>query len=428
MLHIVEIRKREIEHRRGFVLGWILFLSIIILVCLFSSCARLSMDTKSSVSPTQQSGLIPEGQSPILEPSPTSSSIVTPSPSTTPKAIFSPNPSVTPKPATTPKSTPKPSPTPSPTPKPSPGIVNPYVPYTYDQMMTESKKLADKYPDILSLDSIGSSVEGRDLLLIKIGKGEKKIVLCGSHHAREYISSSYLMKMSEEYARAYMGTGKFGNYNAKNLLDKITLYIVPMVNPDGVNLVNGGLKAVANQEAITAMAMVNPSYREWKANINGVDLNRQYPAYWEEKYDDIGKPASENFKGTSAATEPEVQAMMKLSTENTFIIAASFHTKGNAIYWADKGTVNLILGVDALSKRLSSLTKYRRMPISEKPSVYGAGYENWFRLEFKRPAFCIELTPYNKTEVPHDDKKFDSLVWNKAKYIGLFLADEALKR
>jgi hypothetical protein len=68
------------------------------------------------------------------------------------------------------------------------------------------------------------------------------------------------------------------------------------------------------------------------------------------------------------------------------------------------------------------------MPVSEKPSVYGAGYENWFRLEFKRPAFCIELTPSNKTDVPHDDTKFDSLVWNKAKYIGLFLADEGLKR
>ena len=120
--------------------------------------------------------------------------------------------------------------------------------------------------------------------------------------------------------------------------------------------------------------------------------------------------------------------MMKLSEYNDFILAASFHAKGNVIYWADSGTVNKIPSVRDMAKRLSSLTKYRLMPVSEKTSVYGAGYENWFRLRFGRPAFCIELTPPNKTDVPHDDKKFDSLVWNRARYIGLFLADEALKR
>lgn len=307
-------------------------------------------------------------------------------------------------------------------------IVNPYVKYTYEQMMEESQKLAERYPDLISLDSIGSSVEGRDLLLIKLGKGDKKIILCGTHHAREYITSSYLMKMTEEYAKAYTGSGTFGKYNVRTLLNKVTLYIVPMVNPDGVNLVNNGIKTVSDPEAVSAMAMVKSTYREWKANINGVDLNRQYPAHWEEKYDNIGKPASENYKGTDAATEPEVQAMMKLSRDNDFILAASFHTKGNVIYWADRGTVKKIKGVEAMAKRLSSLTGFKRMPISEKPSVYGAGYENWFRLEFLRPAFCIELTPYNNTDVPHDDKKFDSLVWKNAKYIGLFLADEALKR
>ena len=159
-----------------------------------------------------------------------------------------------------------------------------------------------------------------------------------------------------------------------------------------------------------------------------MDLNRQYPAQWDEKYDEVGMPASESFKGTAAATEPEIQAMMKFSNENDFILAASFHTKGNVIFWADRATVNLIPGVKNMTKRLASLTKYQNMPISENPSIYGAGYENWFRLTFLRPAFCIELTPYNNTDLPHDDNNFDNLVWNSAKYIGLFLAEEALLR
>jgi predicted deacylase len=302
------------------------------------------------------------------------------------------------------------------------------VRYTWDQMMDEAKKLAERYPDIISLSSIGQSVEGRDLLLIKLGKGEKKILLCGTHHAREYISSSYLMRMTEAYARAWESKSAYGNYDVAAILDKMTITIVPMVNPDGVNLVNNGLKAVTDQEAVAAMAMVRSSYREWKANINGVDLNRQYPAHWEEKYDNVGKPASENYKGPTYASEPEIKAMMALTREEDFILAASFHTKGNMIFWADSGTYDLIPGVKDMAKRMSKLTGYELMPVSEKPSVYGAGYENWFRLEFKRPAFCIELTYSNGTDVPHDDTKFDSLVWSKAKYLGLFLADEALKR
>ena len=370
------------------------------------------------------------------EVTPDTEGINTPEPSVTAMPSETPEPEVTPDPAPTSAPAPKPSSThdpktavtPAPTAPPETlkGAVNPYVPYTYDQMREDCLELEALYPDIISLDTAGRSVEGRDLTLIKLGKGEKKIILCGSHHAREYISSTYLMKMTEEYAKAYYGSGSFGNYDVRNILDQICIYIVPMVNPDGVNLVINGIEAVGDKEAVTAMAMLRNTYREWKANINGVDLNRQYPAEWEKKYDEVGRPASESFKGESSATEPEVKAMMELSKANVFILAASFHTKGNVIYWADRATVDLIPGVKDLAKRLSKLTKYSLMPVSEDPRIYAAGYENWFRLEFLRPAFCIELTPYNNTDVPHNDKKFDDLVWKNAKYIGLFLAEEAI--
>lgn len=361
-----------------------------------------------------------------------------PEPTDTPESTIPTEPVNTPEPSMTPEPTPTPTPTPTLTSTPTPAqttqpeasvnIVNPYIPYTYNQMIEDCQKLKELYPDIISLDLAGYSVEGRELTLIKLGKGDDKIILLGSHHAREYITSSYLMKMTEEYCKSYYSGNNYGKYNTREILDQICLYIVPMVNPDGVNLVINGIESVKNQESVAAMAMLRNTYKQWKANINGVDLNRQYPAEWEEKYDEVGKPASESYKGESSATEPEIKAMMELSKSNEFILAASFHSKGNVIYWADRGTVDSISGVKDMAKRLARLTKYSRMPVSENPSIYGAGYENWFRLEFLRPAFCIELTPYNNTDVPHDDKKFDSLVWNNAKYIGLFLADEALRR
>jgi predicted deacylase len=426
-----------------------LLIALLLAVVILSSCGRVIMgeprnqDAYNPVEEIELNTQEPESNiSPEKTPMPPEPSVnggeelSSPEPDKAPDTNESvgTSPQPTPTPTPTPTHTPTPVPTPEATTSPPPSdaevnnIVNPYVPYTYEQMKDESIKLAELYPEIISLDSIGFSVEGRELTLIKLGKGEKKIILCGSHHAREYISSSYLMKMIEEYSKAYTSGQNFGKYNVKEMLDNICIYIVPMVNPDGVNLVNKGVSSVNDQEAVEAMVLLRPSYREWKANVNGVDLNRQYPTKWKEKYDEVGKPASESFKGTAAATEPEIQAMMKVSKDNEFILAASFHTKGNVIYWADSGTVDLIPGVKDMAKRLSSLTKYQRMPISEDPSIYGAGYENWFRAEFLRPAFCIELTPYNNTDVPHDDKKFDSLVWNNARYIGLFMADEALRR
>ena len=90
--------------------------------------------------------------------------------------------------------------------------------------------------------------------------------------------------------------------------------------------------------------------------------------------------------------------------------------------------MNEISGAKAIARRIGKLTGYDLMPVSEEPSVYGAGFENWFRQEFLRPSFCIELTSSDGSDVAHDDTKFDVLVWKKARYIGLLLADEALKR
>lgn len=79
-------------------------------------------------------------------------------------------------------------------------IVNPYTPYSYKQMMREAQRLAVKYEKILRIGNIGTSVENRELLSIELGFGPKRLLLVGAHHAREYISSAYLMCIAENYA------------------------------------------------------------------------------------------------------------------------------------------------------------------------------------------------------------------------------------
>lgn len=306
------------------------------------------------------------------------------------------------------------------------GVVDPGHTYGYEQMKTDLDKLLEIYPDIISTDTIGKSVEGRDILLIKLGKGDKKIVLAGAHHAREYMSSTFLMETIDEYAGAYKASEKLGEFDIRALLDEMTIYIIPMVNPDGVNLVQNGIGSVKDPEKVKSLNMGQSGYDEWKANINGVDLNRQYPCRWDAKKGPDG-PSSENYKGTKPTTEPEVQAVMNLCKENNFLLAASFHTKGEVIYWADRGTVNEIPAAQQIAETLADVTGYKQNPLSENPAQYAAGFENWFRQDFKRPAFCVELTPMDNSSAPHDDSKFSTLVWGKAKYLCAELIYQAAK-
>lgn len=305
-------------------------------------------------------------------------------------------------------------------------IVNPDSTYSYEQMISDAEKLKETYPDLIDTEVIGKSVEGRDILLMRIGKGDKKVVFAGAHHAREYITSTFLMETIDEYARAYSADEKYGSFDLKALLDESTLYIVPMVNPDGVNLVQNGIDAVQDKQKVMGMRLMQDGYESWKANINGVDLNRQYPCHWDEKESNTDVPSSEMYKGTAPATEPEVQTMMKLCKENEFQLAASFHTKGEVIYWADSGTNDAIPAARPIAQTLADVTGYDLQPVSENPAVYAAGFENWFRQDFLRPAFCIELTPAGGT-APHDDSEFSSLVWDKAKYLCADLLVQALE-
>jgi hypothetical protein len=306
-------------------------------------------------------------------------------------------------------------------------IVNPNRTYSYEMMFADSKALKAAHPGLIETDVIGKSVEGRDILLIKLGRGDNKIAFAGAHHAREYITSTYLMETIDEYARSYESGEAYGGFNIKALLDEATIYIVPMVNPDGVNLVQNGVESVKDPEKVKSMRMMQHGYSEWKANINGVDLNRQYPCHWEEKASNTDVPSSEMYKGEAPATEPEVKAMMKLCEENDFLLAASFHSKGEVIYWADSGTEDEIPAAQQIAQTLSDVTGYALNPVSEDPAVYGAGFENWFRQEFKRPAFCIELTPAGNGAAPHNDEEFQTLIWDKAKYLCADLVHQALE-
>lgn len=119
-------------------------------------------------------------------------------------------------------------------------IVPTDVRYPYELMNMNILSLQNLYPFIEVMD-IGNSVLGRPILSLKIGTGPKEVFYNASFHANEWITSVVLMKFVEDYARAIATNDTISGYLANDIYQTTTLYVVPMVNPDGVDLVTSYL-------------------------------------------------------------------------------------------------------------------------------------------------------------------------------------------
>lgn len=205
--------------------------------------------------------------------------------------------------------------------------------YTYEHMLEDLQSLIGQYP-LLTVDIIGRSVEGRAIYLLKLGHGPKKVLIDGSHHANEWISSFLLMTMAEHYAYYYHSGQPCRQYDVRELLSEVTLYFVPMVNPDGVEIVATGGKSSPNYQELVRMNGGSGNFAKWKANARGVDLNRQYPTNWQLARSYGPKvPSNANHAGSKPLSEPEAQAMDRLHQQELFDIQVSYHSMGNVLYY-----------------------------------------------------------------------------------------------
>ena len=117
-------------------------------------------------------------------------------------------------------------------------IVNTTYPESFDSLLGTITALKNRYPDMIKIYTAGYSESGREILMYTLGNGNKKALITGAIHAREHISTKYLLKVTEDYCNAYYSaTGYYGNYDIYNLLEEYTLYIIPCANPDGLEII-----------------------------------------------------------------------------------------------------------------------------------------------------------------------------------------------
>ncbi|WP_082234854.1 M14 family metallopeptidase [Halobacillus massiliensis] len=289
-------------------------------------------------------------------------------------------------------------------------IINPRQNYDSTILTTDIAALSKLYP-FLRRRSIGTSVMGKELIEFQIGNGSKLVHWNGSFHANEWITTAVIMQFVNEYLLSLTNNEVIRGRRMLPFYNDVTLSIVPMVDPDGVDLVLNGPPAGSYGEEALRINRGSTEFNGWKANIRGVDLNKQFPAKWELEAERKPKePAPRDFPGYEPLTEPESIAMAELAGELDFEKMLAFHTQGEVIFWGFEGLEPP--RSRAIVNEFSRVSGYE--PIRYVDSF--AGYKDWFIQDFREPGFTVEL---GQGMNPLPISQFDEIY---QKTLGIFLA------
>ena len=273
-------------------------------------------------------------------------------------------------------------------------IVKTDVPMTYERCEETILELTKKY-SFLRTEVLTQTPFGRNLRTLVIGNGPRKLIYSAAWHANEWITTPILLKFAEEFAENLQNGGEIFGIPAGDLAARATIYMVPMVNPDGVDLVTGaidpGSDPYQKAQEISSYFPSIPFPDGWKANLNGVDLNLQFPAGWlrarEIKFlQGFNRPAPRDYVGRAPLTQPEAKAMAGYTEYIDPELVLAYHTQGREIYWSFMDYE--VPGAMELGEKFARVSGYA---LSE-PAVASsyAGYKDWFIKIFRRPGFTIE--------------------------------------
>jgi g-D-glutamyl-meso-diaminopimelate peptidase len=274
-------------------------------------------------------------------------------------------------------------------------IVPTNISYSSSILQINLDSLKRLYP-FIEITSVGRSVLGTNLPVIKIGNGSKEVFYSASFHANEWICSPLVMKFLADYCYCYVNNLPIYGVNARNIYNYCTIYIMPMVNPDGVDLVTGEISP--NSSLYTNTGLIANRYPNipfpdgWKANIRGVDLNLQFPAGWEQarsiKFSQgFTSPAPRDFVGFDPLTEPESLAVYNFTLQRDFSLVIAVHTQGNVIFWQFRNynpPRALFIG--------NEFARASGYSLEETPfNSSFAGYKDWFIQDYNRPGYTVEV-------------------------------------
>lgn len=278
-------------------------------------------------------------------------------------------------------------------------ILNDPVIYTYKNMSQDLEKLPSIYSTQISVDSLGQTMDGREIYHLVIGDPDAqiRIMINASIHGREYMTSQLVMAQTISFLQNIENGNSYNGQSYSALMDDVVIHVVPMINPDGVTISQFGIDGVltdAVKNRIYEIADMDGSTAEgsyltrWKANGNGVDVNRNFDALW-ESYEGAGHPSSDHYKGESIGCEPESAALITLTEQVGFQRTLSYHTQGSVIYWYFAQEGQLYDETLDFANAISVATGYPTDANYEY--LDPAGYKDWAICKKSIPSLTVEV-------------------------------------
>ena len=278
--------------------------------------------------------------------------------------------------------------------------------YSYFDLISDVKALAQTYSKVLQSVTIGKSHDNRDIVMLKLGTGKKYILFCAGVHGRETVNPIVLLKIAEYYAKIYEEfykekekftmllknpTDDIGKQYDRmifgkcvyELLQTYTILMIPLLNPDGYMISLYGYNVIRDPELKKRIKKMGIHYAEWKYNGRGIDINRNFPCRsW--------KPKGPN---DYAASENETKTLIQIFHQYRIRCFLDFHSRGKSIYYY-RNSMPSAYNENQLkiAKRLKVVTKYRLVS-PEDEIEYGDSGGNtvhYFSERFNRPALTIE--------------------------------------
>jgi carboxypeptidase T len=236
-----------------------------------------------------------------------------------------------------------------------------------------------KYPDITEVKTIGKTLEGREILAIKISDNAKTdekepvVLVNGMHHAREVMTTEITTDMIE-----YLTSNYGSNAEVTNWVNNTEIWVIPMFNLDG------------NNKMWTEDSM-------WRKNTRdnfGVDLNRNYPTGWNSCNGSSNYTGAQDYRGTAPASEPETQAMMNFVASIKPVFNISYHSYSEIVIYPfgcrPKKTPTE-QAVEAIGGEIAKKIDYK--PGTAWELLYNAdgGDIDWMYVEHQVIPFVIEV-------------------------------------
>ena len=209
--------------------------------------------------------------------------------------------------------------TPPPTHTPQPLAVTPTPDYAAE---IESVVMSARAGPI----TYGHSFQGRPLVAHRLGTGpEARAIIGGLHGGYEWNTTDLMSRTLEHFSAS-----------PHLIPDEVTLYVIPLANPDG---------AVAGTDRVYG-----------RMNGNGVDLNRNWDYQWQMTATHGTRPV---FAGSAPFSEPETWALRDFITERQITAAIFYHSAGAVIYSGAGITTSRTV---ELAKFMAEQTGYRYAP------------------------------------------------------------------